>query len=363
MSVPTGRRLLVGILLSAGSLCALASPGMAGVFPGTVWETRLPSEVGLDVAKLDELAAWVGGSGVIVRDGYLVYEWGNGGTTTEDWGSASKPLLSTLLFRADDLGLTTLETTMAEILGEASAMDSTITFHDLANMISSYSRGEDPGSAWAYNDYAINLYGNALFQNVYGLSPSSVFANELGLLQFEDPVQISSLQAGRIKIMSIRDFARLGLFWLNRGRWNGAQFIPDAYFDLITNQVPLALPRTTADGPESWDFGTFGGSDDQTAPVPGNYGMNFWVNTNGLWPDEPTNVLHANGNWGITSCFVLPDPGMVAVGIGTWGTPGDARSQLAVRLLRESATDGTVGVGESVRDETWSRIKSDYRVP
>ena len=142
-----------------------------------------------------------------------------------------------------------------------------------------YSRAEGAGAAWAYNDHAINLYGYALCHEVFGQAPSAVVAAELGFLGFEDTRNISDSQYGRIKVMSIRDFARLGLLWLNRGAWDGVQRIPDASFDLVVNHVPSAHPTTSGDGPESWSLGSYGGSDDQGPFGPGHYGMNFWVNT------------------------------------------------------------------------------------
>src|ERR1700752_1737818 len=140
-------------------LCtAPVSSSRAEVFPGVAWETRSPAQVGLDAAKLQELQNLVGGSGMIVRGGYQVWTWGHI-QVPRNWASASKPVISTLLFLATSQGLCTLDSTMGGYHAGGSAKDRSITFRDLANMISGYSRGEAPGAAWAYNDYAINLYG------------------------------------------------------------------------------------------------------------------------------------------------------------------------------------------------------------
>ena len=135
----------------------------------------------------------------------------------------------------------------------------------------------------------------------------------------------------------------------------GVERIPDSYFDLVSNQVDPALPRTSGDGAESWSLGTFGGSDDQTSDGPGDYGMNFWVNTNGLWPGVPANVYAAIGHGGQKNCVVMPDLELVATGIGTWGSPGDARSTQVMNLLIEA--DNMVAVQPS----TWGAIKAAYR--
>ena len=348
------------LVISCCSLAAagnLAPPAFAGVFPGSSWETRTPAEVDLDPSELDAFAALVGGSGVIVRHGYLVYEWGSGGTVSGDWASASKPLLSTLLFVADERGLTTIHTPMADVMTGGNPKDNAITFFHLANMMSGYSRGEDAGTAWAYNDHAINLYGHALCEQVFGQPPSSVYATELAFLGFEDDVTISDVQFGRVKKMSIRDFARLGLFWLERGHWNGTQVVSDSFFDLVTNQVPSGLPATSSDGSESWNLGSFGGSDDQAAPVPGNYGMNFWVNTNGIWSGVPASVFAAIGHGGDENCAVLPDQDMVAAGIGSWLPPEDSRYEEALARL-------VAAVGPTAVETTsWGSVKAIYREP
>jgi CubicO group peptidase (beta-lactamase class C family) len=340
-------------LVAAITLSPVGSFG-AEVFPGATWEERTPEEVGLSENRLEDLADLVGGSGMIVRFGYKAYEWGSV-TRSDNWASASKPVLSTLLFLADDQGLCSMDSAVGDFLSGGSDKDRSITFFDLANMISGYSRAEGPGEAWAYNDHAINLYGYVLCEEVFGGSPSTVFDDQLSFLQFEDPVSISNSKYGRIKDMSIRDFARLGLFWLNRGDWDGQQRIPESYFDLVTNQVPSGLPRTSADGSESWDLGTFGGPDNQADEGPGHYGMNFWVNTNGFFGDAPPDVYQANGHWGEEVCTVIPSMRVVAVGLGNWGHP----STEAIQLLLEADT-ATVSTGSTIESLSWGRVKQLY---
>jgi hypothetical protein len=75
-------------------------------FPDVEWEVRTPAEVDLDVAKLQELSAMVGGAGAIVRDGYMVYTWGDQSARSPSfaWASASKAVVSTMLFFAINEG-------------------------------------------------------------------------------------------------------------------------------------------------------------------------------------------------------------------------------------------------------------------
>ena len=100
--------LRAGLAAMAGAALALlfATTPVRAVDPGTAWATRTPAEVGLDVAKLDELRAATGWTsstpayrGVIIKDGYLVYSWGSV-SGRFDWASAVKPVMSTMLFYA-----------------------------------------------------------------------------------------------------------------------------------------------------------------------------------------------------------------------------------------------------------------------
>ena len=97
-----------------------------------------------------------------------------------------------------------------------------MTFRHLADMVSGYGRVEPPGEAWAYNDWAIDLYLKTLFDGVFQERPNSAAQNaaRLGPLQIEDGSFFGSRDGYGLK-MSPRDFARIGWFWLNRGAWKG----------------------------------------------------------------------------------------------------------------------------------------------
>jgi CubicO group peptidase (beta-lactamase class C family) len=331
-------------------LAAVVRPVSAEVFPSAAWESRPPGDLGLDAGKLQQLATLVAGSGIVIRDGYQAFAWGNPANTL-DWASASKPVISTLLFMAEDEGLCSSDDAVGDYLAGGSSKDAAITFFQLANMTSGYSRGEAGGVAWAYNDVAINLYGYLVTEKVFGATPSTVFDDKLGFLDFQDAVTVSDGQFLRLKVMSVRDFARLGLFWLKQGRWDDTQVIPASYFDRVTNHVSPGIPVTNNDGPESWSLGSFGGSDNQGPTGPGHYGMNFWVNTNGFYGGAEASLYAAVGHGGQKVCFVFPDRNLVVVGHGTWGHPSTA----AVQLIVEADTR------TSVEPETWAGIKSKFR--
>ena len=72
---------------------------MTQVYPGTKWQTRSPEEVGLSEAKLRTLEDLVGGRGCVMRQGFVVYTWGDQ-SKSGDVASAVKPVISTLLLFA-----------------------------------------------------------------------------------------------------------------------------------------------------------------------------------------------------------------------------------------------------------------------
>ena len=51
------------------------------VWPGREWERKSPAQAGMSPERLDEAAAYAqrfgGGSGCVIRDGFLVKEWGD----------------------------------------------------------------------------------------------------------------------------------------------------------------------------------------------------------------------------------------------------------------------------------------------
>ncbi|NLX13165.1 MAG: serine hydrolase, partial [Phycisphaerales bacterium] len=331
-----------------------ASVGFAQVFPGTTWEFRTPTQVGVDGAKLDQFATNVGGNGCIVYNGYMIKTWGSQ-TSKADWASAAKPVISTmLLFAVKENKLSSVDALIGDWNWSLVTKDQPMTFRHLANMTGNYTRSEAPGTAWAYNDYAIQLYQKTLFDRVYGTTPNTAatHSSRLGALQFQDGTLFSS-RNGYGVYTSVRDFARIGWFWLNKGNWNGNQLLPASYFDTYRQPgVPGNLPRTCSSCSTSdyLGIGTSGGGSDQTPYGPGIYGFNWWFNNVGgvhpaslTWPDAPLDTYQANGHWNTEVVTVIPSLNLVVSAIGNWGSfePGNASSNmnLNLKLLTEAVAD------------------------
>ena len=325
-----------------------------GVFPGTTWATKTPEDLGMNSAGLAAFKNRVGGSGVVIKDGYLVYSWG-AYTQSHDWFSASKPVVSTMLFFAINEGkVASVDSRIADWGWALKPNDQTMTFRHLADMTSGYMRSENPGQKWAYNDYAINLYIRTMAKvfGVSGTNLSSPGKSRLATpLHFQDGGVFNS--AGRV-IASPRDFARIGLFWMNKGNWNGTQLLPTSFFDnYMKADVPANTARTSGTDPNGdyLNVGSYGGGSDQASIGPGVYGFNWWFNKNKdtstlTWPAAPADTFQANGRWGTEAVTMFPSLGMVVAAYnenGGWGsfTTGSAGSGMnqSLKLLVDACPE------------------------
>ncbi len=164
--------LLVGLCLSIAEIRAV---GMKPVYPGKQWATKRPEQVGLDVKKLKELSNYTGGFGCVVRNGVMVYTWGDA-SKRKDVASAAKPFYSHFLFKAvEDGRISSLnervnkwEPRLNQINKGRGYKDRNIRWRDFANQISCYGLTDAPGTAYAYNDWQMALFWDTLFKKVYG---------------------------------------------------------------------------------------------------------------------------------------------------------------------------------------------------
>ncbi|MHC4517820.1 MAG: serine hydrolase domain-containing protein, partial [Planctomycetota bacterium] len=328
-------------------------------YPGRTWETKQPSEVGLNPQHVEKVSELLRGRGCIIRHGYVVKTWGEQ-SRKGDWMSSSKPVFSTLLFFAVQEGkLDSVHAPIKRFGWNLRGEDEAMTFHHLANMVSGYARPEGPGAAWAYNDYAINLYRLTLFNRLFQESPAAV-ANapqRLGPLQFEDGLSFS--RKARV-VASVRDFGRLCWFWLNKGAWGQEQLLSRHYFEQYCRpHVPKGLPHTAdAKTDDYLVTGTYGGGSDHfTEYGPGIYGYNFWFNDTGrdhpdriTWPDAPRDTFMTVGAGG-NSAAIMPSLGMVVVAAkANWGNPKAGDPTSAMNRVMKLAAEA-VSRREDTRDD------------
>ena len=278
----------------------------------------------------------LGGRGCILRNGRTIKTWGDQ-ADRRDVLSSAKPVMTTLLFFAvAEKKVSGLDARIADFGWDLSAKDRTMTFLHLTSMTSGYGRPEAPDAAWAYNDYAINLYQKTLFDRVFQQTPEACAARLSNALGMQEGF---AFRANNRRISaSVRDFARIAQFWLNKGKWNGKQILPKSLFDLYCRpQTPYDLPHTRkADTNDYLKIGTYGGGSDHfTEYGAGIYGGNWWFNRVGrlhshsiTWPDAPKDTFMSIGAGG--NCAVMiPSKKLVMVAMGAnWGKlePGNAAS-------------------------------------
>jgi hypothetical protein len=345
--------------------------GQPWVFPGTTWDTsKTPESMGMNRAKLDAFANNMGAasSGCVIKNGYFIYSCGSP-ASAHNWASASKPCFSTLLFAAINEGkVASPDSLLFPYWPGLRPIDQTMTFRHLADMMSGYACDDKdasnnllpPGSRWAYNDYAIQLYARTL-DKVYGGNgglPSGsltalVTAGDQRFkvpLQFQDGVLFESSK-GRVR-SSPRDYARLGWFWLNLGNWNGTQLLPRHFFDdYLKADVPLGTPETVNNTPDDYlGVGSYGGGINQ-GDGQGIYGFNWWYNQCLTtpprvpplltWPAASADTYMALGRAGKDGMVIFPSLGMVVAAyndsVAAWGDaiitdPADPNSTMNQNL-------------------------------
>ena len=342
---------LTGLVLILPALALAADPR----FPGAKWDQRTPAEVGLDAKKLDALAAHVGGNGVVVRHGHLVYSWGDP-TRSGDVASAFKPVLSTLLLIAvqegklkgvDDL-VADVEPRLKTING---GKDAAITWRHLASQTSGYGLAERPGEAYSYNDFALALYYDSLTRGVFKEDGTALlkkyFATPLG---FEDRHTFEAFgpkdRPGRLAL-SVRDFARFGLMYLRGGRWGERQIVKPELIKLaIGSPIPADTPHTSArDADMLPGQRTIGGTKNITRDGPGQYSFNWWLNRKDgrgelLYADLPGDACVASGHGGVRQLTIVPSLDLVVCWNNSMMKRDDkSQNRAAIKFLREAVLD------------------------
>jgi CubicO group peptidase (beta-lactamase class C family) len=356
------RKLLLVLLVSV-ALAALGATAGEGelVYPGRKWQVKTPAEVGLDAEKLKELSHYAGGFGCVVRDGYLVYTWGDAGRRI-DVASAAKPVYAHFLFKAVEDGkisgldeqVSKWEPRLNQINKKLDHKDRDITWRHLANQISCYGLTEKPGTAFAYNDWQMALFWDTLFQKVYGTGYTTVDADVLhplltDLLQCQDNPTFMAFgpndRPGRLAI-SPRDFARFGLLYLRQGKWRGKQLISKEHAEMaVTSSLANSIPRTAGKEaemiPSQRSMGSRQVPDNQCDHL-GSYSWLWW--TNGVdregkqhWPDVPIDTYGCFGHGGLRAMVVVPRLNLII----SWNDTKIRSREMenhVLKLLRDSVT-------------------------
>ena len=241
-----------------------AAAGLHGAFPlATGW-----SEADLESARA--FADSAGSTAVVaIRDGRLVAEWG--ATDRRISGhSVRKSLVSALYGIAEERGLIDIGVTLADLGVDdeppLTPQEQSATLHDLlASRSGVYhssvqtesgtpERGSHPpGTHFFYNNWSFNALGT-IFEQQTGLTMGQAFkewiADPIGMQDFR--VEDVRYQIGDESVfpayrfwITARDLARFGVLFLQRGRWEDRQIIPDEW---ITRSItPYSIVREESD--------------------------------------------------------------------------------------------------------------------
>ncbi len=310
------------------------------VFPGAEWSLTAPEDSDMNGGKLKPFRGWLavhsGGKSyrmVVVRHGRLVAEWEKGVATDARvrLASAAKSVYSSILGISVSEGkIPNADARVVDYYPEmmdvpegkgpkearyAYSKDRDITFRQLISNTSGYMKpGETPGKVFHYQTYGMNILTHALGA-IYGLYDTSNPGGEPGFGRLvdqyiKDPIgadwtyrhtnfdlhdqALLNVFGNYCQVESTaRDMARLGLLWLNWGRWEGKQLIPEGWLRGATRTNPDVLENGE---PDQW-----------------SYGYGFWSNDHGLlWPDLPRDAFAASGA-GSQHIWVCPSLDLVVV--------------------------------------------------
>ena len=234
--------------------------------------------------------------------------------------------------------------------------DGGMTWRHLASQTSGYGLVEAPGTAYAYNDFALTLYYDLLTQKVFSTNGTEVLRTRLAEpLQFEDAYTFNAFRRpdrdGRLAL-SVRDFARFGLLYLHHGNWRGKEVIrPELIHMAIDSPIPATTPRTSGREADMLPGQhSIGGTRNITPVGPAYYSFNWWLNRTNpvgqrLFVDAPAETYVASGHGGKRTLWIFPSLDLIV----SWNdstiddhdrSPGnpDSRCNQAVRLMIGAAS-------------------------
>ena len=285
-------------------------------------------------------------NGVIIRNGYIVGEFGDV-TSVSPTYSVAKSMLATVAGIATRDGLIkNVDAAVGSQIkdgGYDSPQNANVTWrhhlqqesewegemwgkkHDFVGTVA-FGDGERkprtlqaPGAFYEYNDVRINRFSLSLLRlfkkpvpdvfrdevmGVIGASSTWQWVPYVNSYADVDGQRMASVSGGTRwgggVWISALDMARFGYLWLRNGRWGDKQIVPPAY-------VKQAL-TPSSNGPD--------------------YGFLWWLNSKGGSKDLPRNSYQAQGA-GSNTIFVSPDHDLVIV----WRWHGGGKEQFFRQVI------------------------------
>jgi CubicO group peptidase (beta-lactamase class C family) len=241
------------------------------VWPGREWQTATPESQGLSGPALDVAAAYAekcgGGSGCVIRHGYLVKEWGDP-KKLADIKSATKGVVgATLLGLAVDGRLVALDDPVVKHypaiggsgLASAAAQLEEITIRHMATMTAGFNDGRPPklvyrpGTDGVYSNDCSNMLAELLTLR-FGEDLAAVLSRRvmdpIGVPPSEWKWRENVYRAKTIDGLTSREFAsgiaithralgRIGYLYLREGDWNGQRILSREFIRSATRPTDL----------------------------------------------------------------------------------------------------------------------------
>ncbi|RYY39301.1 MAG: class C beta-lactamase-related serine hydrolase [Chitinophagaceae bacterium] len=304
----------------------------------TAWETVSPASLNWNGTELAALAPWLQSKNtkafIILKNGRIAYEQYFGSFTADSlwyWASAGKTATALLTGIAVQEGLVNVNNKVAQYIGTGwtsapLAKENLITVRHLLTMTSGLDDGvadndcttpaclqykADAGTRWSYHNGAHTKLHNVI-EAATGQTYNAYFAAKV-----RNPIGMNGawFQNGYNEIYgsSARSMARFGLLLYNKGNWNGAALVPEAWWN---EQVNTSQNLNLSYGFLTW----LNGKTSAMAP-----GSQIVFNTS-LIPQAPPDLFAALGK-NDQKIYVSRAQGLVVIRMGdSAGSPALASS-------------------------------------
>lgn len=163
---------------------------------------------------------------------------------------------------------------------------------DMARFAAKHPSAHPPGTSWAYaSGDSVMLMGalrDVVGPDRYDDWPWTALFDVIGMDATLERDAAGTFVGSSYLFATPRDLAKFGFLYLQDGRWEDQQLLPEGWVD-----------QASEPGPQPF------------------YGRHWWINKPGpdgkrRWPDAPEDTIAGSGHWG-QKLFVIPSRDMVIV--------------------------------------------------
>jgi len=278
-------------------------------------EVLMPEDyiAGMKVRKLQEAAAYAKGSGIVIRGGKTIYEWGavdklyDLKSTTKSIGAAALGLaLKDEIVKLHDKAIRHYPEYGAFSANHGTKGLDQITLFHLATHTAGFDKpggyGDllfKPGSSWAYSDGGPNWLADILTykyqRDLKELLFERVFA-PIGITRHDLTWRKHRYREERLHKVMRREFgagvhanvkamAKIGQLYLNKGFWESEQILPQNFTMDVRHAYPQVTVLPVRNDPKN-----------QYGNASRHYGLLWWNNNDGAMENVPQDAFWS---WGL----------------------------------------------------------------